>query len=106
MISLIEDSCVEKKQWITHDDMMTVTVVAESTPGPIAINCATFVGYRQRGMAGAASATVGMVLLMAVLLVTAAGKVVVMWHRCISVNHKAHRDSLPFPQVSGIFTTA
>ena len=45
-------------------------------------------------------------LLMAVLLVTAAGKVVVIWHRCISVNHKAHRDSLPFLQVSGMFTTA
>lgn len=62
MISLIEDACVEKKKWITHDDMMTVTVVAESTPGPIAINCATYVGYRQKGLAGAAVATVGMVL--------------------------------------------
>ena len=62
MISLIEDSCVEKKRWITHDEMMTVTVIAESTPGPIAINCATFVGYRQKGLAGAAAATVGMVL--------------------------------------------
>ena len=62
MISLIEHSCVEKKQWITHDEMMNVTVIAESTPGPIAINCATFVGYKQKGMAGAAAATVGMVL--------------------------------------------
>ena len=62
MISMIEDACVEKKKWITHDDMMNVTVVAESTPGPIAINCATFVGYKQRGFAGAVVATVGMVL--------------------------------------------
>ena len=62
MISLIEDACVEKKQWITHDDMMNVTVIAESTPGPIAINCATFVGYRQRGFAGAVAATIGMIL--------------------------------------------
>ncbi len=62
MISLIEDTCVEKKQWITHDEMMNVTVAAESTPGPIAINCATFVGYRQKGLAGAAAATIGMVL--------------------------------------------
>ncbi|MBQ7993959.1 MAG: chromate transporter, partial [Solobacterium sp.] len=37
MIALIEDACVEKKQWITHDEMMNVTVIAESTPGPIAI---------------------------------------------------------------------
>lgn len=62
MISLIEYTCVEKKGWITHDDMMYITVIAESTPGPIAINCSTFVGYRQRGFAGAAAATVGMVL--------------------------------------------
>lgn len=62
MISLIEDACVEKKQWITHDDMMNVTVLAESTPGPIAINCATFVGYRQGGLKGAAVSTIGMVL--------------------------------------------
>ena len=62
MISLIENSCVEKKQWITHDEMMNVTVIAESTPGPIAINCATFVGYKQKGLTGAIVATIGMVL--------------------------------------------
>ena len=62
MISLIENSCVEKKQWITHDEMMNFTVIAESTPGPIAINCATFVGYKQKGFTGAISATIGMVL--------------------------------------------
>ncbi len=52
MISLIENVCVEKKKWITHDDMMNVTVIAESTPGPIAINCATFVGYGRKGFPG------------------------------------------------------
>ncbi len=62
MISMIEDICVEKKGWITHDDMMNVTVIAESTPGPIAINCATFVGYRQAGLAGSLTATLGIVL--------------------------------------------
>ncbi len=62
MIALIENTCVEKKRWITHDEMMNVTVIAESTPGPIAINCATFVGYKQKGLAGAVAATVGMVL--------------------------------------------
>ena len=62
MISLIEHSCVEQKQWITHDEMMNVTVIAESTPGPIAINCATFVGYKQKGLIGAIAATVGMIL--------------------------------------------
>ena len=61
MIALIESTCVEKKKWITHDEMMNVTVIAESTPGPIAINCATFVGYKQKGWTGAIAATVGMV---------------------------------------------
>ena len=61
MISLIEHACVEQKQWITHDEMMNVTVIAESTPGPIAINCATFVGYKQKGLVGAVAATIGMV---------------------------------------------
>ncbi len=61
MLSVIEDNCVEKKKWITHDDMMNVTVIAESTPGPIAINCATFIGYRQAGILGSIAATVGIV---------------------------------------------
>ena len=62
MISIIENTCVEQKGWITHDDMMDITVIAESTPGPIAINCATFVGCRQAGLAGAAAATLGVIL--------------------------------------------
>ena len=62
MISLIESTCVEKKQWISHDEMMNITVIAESTPGPIAINCATYVGYKQKGFAGALIATIGMIL--------------------------------------------
>ena len=62
MISVIENICVERNQWITHEDLMNVTVIAESTPGPVAINCATFVGYRQKGIAGAVAATLGVVL--------------------------------------------
>ena len=62
MISVVENACVEEKHWITHDDMMNITVIAESTPGPIAINCATFVGYKKWGLIGAAVATAGMIL--------------------------------------------
>jgi chromate transporter len=62
MISMIENNCVERKQWITHDEMMNITVIAESTPGPIAINSATFVGFRTCGVLGAAAATFGVVL--------------------------------------------
>ncbi len=62
MLPMIENHCVEKKHWITHDEMMDVTVIAESTPGPISINCSTFVGYKIAGFIGAAIATLGMVL--------------------------------------------
>ena len=62
MISVIDHTCVEKKQWITHEDLVNVTVIAESTPGPVAINCATFVGYKQKGFLGAVAATLGVVL--------------------------------------------
>ena len=62
MIPLIERACVDKKGWITHDEMMNITVIAESTPGPIAINCATYVGLKKKGFAGACAATLGVVL--------------------------------------------
>ena len=62
MIAMIENHCVERKGWISHDDMMNVTVIAESTPGPIAINCATFTGYKKAGILGAVTATLGIVL--------------------------------------------
>ena len=62
MLSLIEEECVGKRHWITHEDVMDVTVIAESTPGPVAINCATFVGFQQAGILGAIVATVGVVI--------------------------------------------
>jgi len=62
MLSIIENNCVERKQWITHDEMMNITVIAESTPGPIAINCATFTGYKKAGFIGALAATLGMIV--------------------------------------------
>ena len=62
MISIIENICVERKGWISQDEMINMTVIAESTPGPIAINCATYVGYKMAGVAGATVATFGMVV--------------------------------------------
>ena len=62
MIAVIEEICVTRKKWMTAEEMMELVVIAESTPGPIAINCATYVGYRHRGIGGAAVATFGMVL--------------------------------------------
>ena len=62
MLALIEDICVEKKKWITHEEMMDITVIAESTPGPIAINLATYVGYKLRKIPGALIATIGIII--------------------------------------------
>ena len=62
MIAMIETICVDQKKWFTHDEMLNMTVIAESTPGPIAINSSTYVGYRQAGVPGAVAATLGMVL--------------------------------------------
>ena len=62
MIAMIENNCVERKKWITHDEMMNVTVIAESSPGPIAINCATITGYKKAGFLGAFVASLGMIV--------------------------------------------
>ena len=62
MIPLIQREMVENKRWITDDDILEIIAIAESTPGPIAINAATFVGYRVAGFFGAFFATAGVVL--------------------------------------------
>ena len=62
MIPLISKEVVENENWITDDDILEIVAIAESTPGPIAINSATFVGYRVAGFWGAFFATLGVVL--------------------------------------------
>ena len=62
MIPLIQREIVEKKHWISDEEILDIVAIAESTPGPIAINSATFVGYRAGGFAGAFFATFGVVL--------------------------------------------
>lgn len=62
MIPLIDRERSEKREWIISDELSEVTAVAESTPGSIAINCATFIGIRKAGFLGAALATLGVIL--------------------------------------------
>lgn len=62
MIPLIQNEAVEKRHWVTDDDILEVVAIAESTPGPIAINSATFVGYKAAGILGSVCATLGVVL--------------------------------------------
>ena len=62
MVAVIERTLVEKKKWIEQEEFMDVIAIAESTPGPIAVNVATFVGSSQAGVLGALCATLGVVL--------------------------------------------
>jgi len=62
MLPLIEETVVKKNKWLTADELLDMIAVADSTPGPVAINSATYVGYRRRGVPGAICATVGVVL--------------------------------------------
>ena len=59
MVSLIENELVEKKKWITQDEYYEMLAIAESTPGPIAINSSTYVGYKIAGFWGSVFATIG-----------------------------------------------
>ena len=62
MISLIGHEIGERRRWIDPEELTEVFAIAESTPGPIAVNCATYVGYRREGVAGGVWATLGVVM--------------------------------------------
>ena len=59
MIALLENEFVSKKRWIEKNEFLDVAAIAESTPGPIAINAATYIGYKNSGMIGSMIATLG-----------------------------------------------
>ena len=58
MIALLENEFIEKKKWIEKDEFLNMVAIAESTPGPIAINAATYIGYQTAGFWGSLAATV------------------------------------------------
>ena len=62
IIALLENEFISKRNWIDHEEFMDMVAIAESTPGPIAINAATYIGYKLKGFWGAVVATVGMCL--------------------------------------------
>lgn len=62
MIPLIQKEVVENKKWLSDKDVSDVIAIAETTPGPIAINAATFVGYKANGTKGSLAATIGVVI--------------------------------------------
>ena len=59
MIALLESELVSKRKWIDREEFLDMVAIAESTPGPIAINAATYIGYKRLGFLGALAATVG-----------------------------------------------
>ena len=62
MIALLEHEFVEKKKWIDKEEFLNIVAIAESTPGPIAINIATYIGYKMGGLARAAGSTLAVCL--------------------------------------------
>lgn len=59
MIALLENEFVAKKKWLEKDEFLNMAAIAESTPGPIAINASTYIGYKNAGVVGSLFATVG-----------------------------------------------
>lgn len=70
MIALLEDELISKKKWIERDEFLDMTAIAESTPGPIAINAATYIGYKMAGVAGAVVSTVAICIPSFVIIYT------------------------------------
>ncbi|MDE5546394.1 MAG: chromate transporter [Anaeroplasmataceae bacterium] len=62
MMSQIKESIVEKKEWLTNDELLEVFAISESTPGPVAINMATYIGFQKGKILGSVLATLGVVL--------------------------------------------
>lgn len=62
MIAVMQKEIVENKKWIDKETMLDLIVVSQSTPGPFAINGATFIGYKRGKFLGALLATLGVVL--------------------------------------------
>lgn len=62
MIALLDREYVDKRKWIDRDEFESVVAIAESTPGPVAINCATYIGYKVAGILGSIIATVAVCL--------------------------------------------
>ncbi len=62
MIALLENELISNKKWIEKDEFLDMVAIAESTPGPVAINSATYIGYKIGGVLGSVVATLGVVI--------------------------------------------
>ena len=62
MVALLQNEFVEEKKWVTKEEFLDMVAIAESTPGPVAVNSVTYIGYKIEGAAGAAASTVAVCL--------------------------------------------
>ena len=62
MIALLEEEFIQRRKWLDKDEFLDMTAIAESTPGPVAINSATYLGYKLAKVPGATTATVAVCL--------------------------------------------
>jgi chromate transporter len=72
MLSLIEREIITKRGWLSLSEFVDVLAISEMTPGPFAINSATFIGYRLAGFWGSLAATVGVITPSIILVLLAA----------------------------------
>lgn len=62
MIPIIHKEVVEKRKWANNSDILDILAISESTPGPIAVNAATYIGYKVAGFWGSIFATFGLII--------------------------------------------
>ncbi len=86
MIPLIQKEAADKRKWITDEEILEIIAVAESTPGPIAVNSATYTGYKIAGFWGALSATTGVVL-PSFLIIAAISLILRQFESCKTVQY-------------------
>ncbi len=85
MLPMLERECVQKHGWITSDELLDYFAIGQMTPGVIAVNTATFVGYKKRGTIGSVFATIG-ILLPSLFIITALASVLKAYQNNIYLN--------------------
>ena len=75
MMPMLQKELIEKKHWLTEEDLIDYYAIGQSTPGIIAVNVATFVGFRQAGVLGAIVATLGIISPSIIIITILAGTI-------------------------------
>ncbi|MCS7110938.1 MAG: chromate transporter [Ignisphaera sp.] len=84
MIPILKHEVVDRNRWLSEDEFVDVIAIAESTPGPIAINSATYIGYKLGGVPGAVLATIGVVMPAFTVILTIATILTTFYHHIVT----------------------